>query len=213
MYDQCSASLRAVVVALVLTTCAGLRPRRVPLAHSRAMRSARAAGVTIKEAAGGKGLGAFTQRAITVGTWVAEYEGEVLTRAEVVVRYWGGFDEDDRYFAPTAADSSWLASRARRRVPTTGDYLFDLSGSLTFVGTRHEVFVDAEDVHRSGWTRFMNDADEHDCNLSTVVDRDATPFRLRFRATRDIEPGEELQYSYGDEYWQEAEESVDEKGE
>ena len=49
----------------------------------------------------------------------------------------------------------------------------------------------------------MNDSDEADpdCNVTTVVDRESFPTRLWFQAKRDIQPGEELQYSYGEEYW------------
>ena len=77
----------------------------------------------------------------------------------------------------------------------SGDFLFDL-GTL---------FIDGEDFHRSSWTRFMNDAEAGSfaANVDTAVDRDGAEPRLRFTANRVIAAGEELQYSYGADYWEE----------
>jgi len=38
-------------------------------------------------------------------------------------------------------------------------------------------------------------------NVVTNVDRNLAEPRLAFAALRDIAPGEELQYSYGNGYW------------
>ena len=158
---------------------------KLPYAHCRAMRSARAAGVRIAATAG-KGAGAYATAPIAARAHIAFYEGETCTRREVASRYWDGADA-------TAADVAWFRDRVRRRVPMTGDYLFDLGST----------FVDAEDFHRSNWCRFMNDAKNGTpaANVDTRVDRELAEPRLAFFAVRDIAPGEELQYSYGASYW------------
>ena len=161
---------------------------RLPYAHCRAMRTARASNVRIA-ATKSKGAGAYATEAIAAGARLGFFEGEACTRIEVAARYWGGSDA-------TAADVAWHEDRARRRVPTSDDYLFDLGST----------FVDAEDWNRSNWCRFMNDAEggTRAANVDARVPDAAAP-RLAFTANREIAPGEELQYSYGADYWDAAE--------
>ena len=182
-----AAAQKALLVAAIATEVA--QSARLPYSHCRAMRSARAAGVRIA-ATKGKGAGAYATAPIAAGAFVAFYEGETCTRAEAASRYWDGADA-------TAADVDWYRDRVRRRVPMTGDYLFDLGST----------FVDAEDFHRSNWCRFMNDAKKGTlaANVDTRVDRAMPEARLAFFAVRDIAAGEELQYSYGASYWDAAE--------
>lgn len=161
---------------------------RLPYAHCRAMRSARGANVRIA-ATDGNGAGAYATETIAAGALLGFYEGEACTRVEVAARYWVGSDA-------TAADVAWYNDRAHRHVPTTGDYLFDLGST----------FIDAEDFHKSNWCRFMNDAEggTRAANVDARVPDAAAP-RLAFPANREIAPGEELQYSYGADYWDAAE--------
>ncbi len=161
--------------------------------------SAVAAGMKIAPARG-KGLGGFCTAAIAKGATVGFYLGEILSSDEVEARYWATMKK-------RPADRRWARSRRQRGQGLTGDYLFDMGDDL---------FIDGEDADVANWCRFMNHAppDSLACNLETrhtkakllARDGETADPSLWFIALRDIAAGEELQYDYGDVYWEPEEE-------
>ncbi|KAI2494932.1 hypothetical protein MHU86_19577 [Fragilaria crotonensis] len=167
------------------------------------------------------GWGAMTLIRIPCGAWVGEYTGELLTRDQVFVRYWNtdhykntnedddddGNDDnhDDGWLENMKQlqqdDIEWIESRIQRNQGLSGDYLFDVGD---------DYFLDGEDSDVSGWCRFINHAEQgcYGCNLETRCSREVwngqciVPPRLWFVAQREIAPGEELLFDYGDNYWQ-----------
>ena len=146
----------------------------------------------------GKGMGAFATATITKGSTLGEYHGEVLTRRQVEARYWGTRKENKQ-------DRKWRKSRTARDQGLSGDYLFDVGNDL---------YIDGEDADVSSWCRFANHAEELDddssdsygCNAEVLRrlgwDQDGkAELRLFLVAIRDIEPGTEICYDYGGEYW------------
>eukprot|EP00956_Cyclotella_meneghiniana_P016378 scaffold25838_cov63-Cyclotella_meneghiniana.AAC.2 len=146
----------------------------------------------------GKGMGAFSTTTIIKGSTLGEYHGEVLTRRQVEARYWGTRKE-------TKHDRKWRKSRTARNQGLSGDYLFDVGNDL---------YIDGEDADVSSWCRFANHAEELDddsadsiaCNAEVLRrlgwDQDGkAELRLFLVAIRDIEPGTEICYDYGGEYW------------
>jgi len=98
-------------------------------------------GVSIGPSAG-KGFGVFATRRLVAEATVGDYIGERLTQRDV----------DARYFKPTEsvaepADLAWFASRARRDVSCTGNYVFKVADDL---------FIDSEDPTTAAWTRYLN---------------------------------------------------------
>ena len=146
----------------------------------------------------GKGMGAFSKVIIAKGATLGEYTGEVLTRKEVEARYWGTRKENKH-------DRKWRKSRCQRKQGISGDYLFDMGNDL---------FIDGEDADVSSWCRFANHADELNdeseddvaCNVEvrrrlSWDEDEQQQLRLFLVALREIEPGTEICYDYGGEYW------------
>lgn len=146
----------------------------------------------------GKGMGAFSTATIAKGATLGEYTGEILTRREVEARYWGMRKENKH-------DRKWRKSRCRRRQGISGDYLFDIGNDL---------FIDGEDADVSSWCRFanhaneLNDVGEKDdaCNVEvrrrlSWDEEEQQQLGLFFVALREITPGTEICYDYGEEYW------------
>jgi len=81
----------------------------------------------------------------------------------------------------------------KKRGVTSGAYLFGLSNGL---------YIDAEDVERSNFLRYIN----HGRSKANCVSRSAWDddfiSAIYFEATRRIEAGEELLVDYGDYYWE-----------
>ena len=168
-------------------------------------------GIDISPAPNGKGMGTFASVAIIKGDILGEYFGEILTRKQVEGRYWKTRSENKH-------DRKWRNSRKRRNQGISGDYLFDMGDDF---------FIDGEDADVSSWCRFANHADPgSDCNVEVrarvgtstadndITDADITDTtlpnkyddgdkhtRLYMIALVDIEKGVELQYDYGEEYW------------
>ena len=143
-----------------------------------------------------KGLGAFSTKPILKGEWIGDYEGEHMTEKQIRARFWD-------LEKPTKEDRRWKRSRKRRGQGMSGDYIFDLGD---------EIYIDAEDSDNSGWCRYMNHAADtsDECNVRTHHDDGGRVWsdgetsvmpKLWFTALRNIEPGEELLYDYGDDYW------------
>lgn len=152
---------------------------------------ARAMGIAILPASG-KGLGAFTQHALSVGCRLGSYTGEIYT-----ARQWNS--RINSKGPRLEEDSLWLQSRLRRGVPVTGDYILGFNA----------IFIDAQDPKFSNWCRYIN----HDSNPNLGLFRDCDeagkelsfPF---FYVIRSCEPGEELSFDYGDSYWEPGDQQI-----
>mmetsp|Transcript_25188 Transcript_25188/g.42756 ORF Transcript_25188/g.42756 Transcript_25188/m.42756 type:complete len:195 (-) Transcript_25188:313-897(-) len=173
-------------------------PRPIIPFNSFAHQSSFRDGFEIQPAPGGKGMGAFSTVIIAKGATLGEYTGEVLTRKEVEARYWGTRKENKH-------DRKWRKSRCQRKQGISGDYLFDMGNDL---------FIDGEDADVSSWCRFANHADELNdegeddvaCNVEvrrrlSWDEDEQQQLRLFLVALKEIEPGTEICYDYGGEYW------------
>ena len=120
----------------------------------------------------GRGEGLFAAGPIPRGTFVMDYLGEDFDEGSLAARYG----------TETREDSSETA------------YLLELNGVFGL----EPAFVDAVDVTKSNAARYIN----HDSspNLRKVKQR-FPDRRLRFYANREIAPGEELLFDYGETYW------------
>ena len=146
------------------------------------------------QAFAGKGLGVVTTTVISAGTTVGDYTGEILSVAQT-----------DRLYTPsnahlqTETDRAWTRSRMERGQTLTGTYLYGVATDpITHVTT---LFVDAEDEYVSSWTRFLNHDRQPNLRPKSLPAGLSGQPRIWFVAERDILPGEELTYDYGDNYW------------
>lgn len=166
------------------------RPAGERRAASRAMLSIGEAEVPVAiQDAGAKGLGVFATERIEAGVYVGEYEGEILSGRDIEVRYEGKG-------VPNAEDLAWRESREEREIGVTGDYIY---------GCGEDIFVDAEDSDLASWCRFINHApmDSEECNLQgkSLPKAYSGKPKVWFVTRRAIDPGEELHFDYGDEYF------------
>lgn len=124
--------------------------------------------------AGYKGLGLFTRNFIPKASFIGSYAGELLNVKEYTRRY------------PTGNST----------------YTFLLNKD---VQRRERLFLDAIDPLKSNPTRYINH-DNIEPNLEVTIEehvqktrgRKIKTFDVRFHAVRDILPGEELSFDYGD---------------
>jgi len=198
--------VRAVLLWCVALARALVPPRRVsrPLVGARLAavpaprpRDVGADGVVADAgvrvgASPGKGLGAFATRAFTADTVVGDYVGERMSQRDVDARY--------KRRDPTWRDRVWLASRAARGVTATGDYIFQVEPDL---------YVDAEDPKTANWCRYVNHSPDPNMRVKSLAYAFGGEPRVWFVATRDIAPGEELAFDYGDDYWFDDDDIVD----
>ena len=191
-------------------------PPGLPPSGCRAMKSAAASGFSIRPTDCGHGLGAFAMTAIKAGTILGEYEGESMTQEQVDARFWGKATqrggEGGGGGGGGGEDEAWKESRLSRGVGITADYLFEVEPGS---------FICGEDFDASNWCRFMNHAaTSESANNVRVHFDDATAEeeqlqefkaetaavsasnRLYFTARFDVAAGEELRYSYGNDYWE-----------
>lgn len=182
-----------------------------------------ACGVEVKQCVDheSKGKGAFAVRQIQAGAVVAVYAGEHLTQREHSVRHdasrsaAAGGPRPLPILRPlTGGEKAALEERRHRLEELTpetgapaggaangGAYTFGLlpdSTSAIFPG--RVAFIDAEDPRRSNWARYVNHAPEESQLCNTEPHIDATQKLVWLQATRDIAPGEEICFDYGDEY-------------
>jgi hypothetical protein len=165
----------------------------------------------------GKGLGVITNKAIKIGEFIGNYEGEIFPEDVKDRRYLKSLQH-----TLTDEDRAWLQSRLDRGQTVTGTYLYGVDldagnvykhfgrnkGENVEEEAPERIFVDAEDEYKSLWTRFINHASPPLDNLkpmSVPESYDGNP-RVWFMAKRDIEPGEELCFDYGEDYWLEGDE-------
>ena len=139
--------------------------------------------VEVRSAGPAKGDGLFATSAISEGAYLLDYLGEALDEEALYARFGDPAD-------PAA--------------PIGGPYVFELTA---------DTFVDGADPALSNLARYMNHApsDVQACNVrrEKVGGRDclvrlpgtACEPSVRFWAARDIAPGEELCFDYGEEYW------------
>jgi SET domain len=92
----------------------------------------------------------------------------------------------------------------------TGSYLYGVSMPATrtlngaVVVAADPIYIDAEDEYCSTWTRFLNHASslgKNNLNPKSIHESYNGQPRVWFIANRNIEPGEELCFDYGDDYW------------
>uniref|UniRef100_A0A914GVN7 Uncharacterized protein n=1 Tax=Globodera rostochiensis TaxID=31243 RepID=A0A914GVN7_GLORO len=123
--------------------------------------------IRIAPCANGKGVGVFASALIETGRFVVEYVGEVIGEEE-----------------------------ARRRIGTADaqqhNYLFTIREFIQ--GECRSTFIDAR--HKGNISRFINHSCEPNLALQVVRLGRQCPSLAMF-ASRDIQPGEELSYSYG----------------
>ena len=63
-------------------------------------------------------------------------------------------------------------------------------------------YVDAEDPKCSNWCRFINHAAEPNLRVKSLAFSGITmKHRVWFVSTREIQPGDELCFDYGEDYW------------
>lgn len=162
----------------------------------------------------GKGLGVITNEPIAKGELVGNYEGELMTEEVKDRRYLSSLEH-----TLTDEDRAWIQSRLDRGQTLTGCYLYGVSLEEEDIYKRFgqeeeddtppkRIYVDAEDEAESLWTRFLNHASPplNNVNPKSVPESfDGLP-RVWFMANRDIAPGEELCFNYGDDYWLEGDE-------
>ena len=137
------------------------------------------------------GFGAFATRSFEKEEIVGDYVGEKLTLREKDARYLGR-EQNWR-------DKIWLASRRARGVTASGTYIFQVDDDL---------FVDAEDPVHANWCRYINHHNDPNMRVKSLAYAFGGEPRVWFVATRDIAPGEELSFDYGDEYWVETDTHV-----
>ncbi|EOD05775.1 hypothetical protein EMIHUDRAFT_219861 [Emiliania huxleyi CCMP1516] len=137
----------------------------------------------------GKGHGVFAARHIPAEVSVGDYAGDILSQRDVEVRYEA---------APRAhalwceADEAWLRRRGALGIGCSGDYIFRVGD---------DTFVDSEEYATANWTRFLNHGADANLRVKSLLKgMDGRP-RVWFQALRDIEPGEELLWDYGESYW------------
>ena len=121
----------------------------------------------------------------------------VLSQSEIPNARTGVFTE-----LPIKCGSFLGSYRGRKYTPDDYASLVESGKLLSGYGFdvdsgRESIVVDASDLERSNWTRYMNCA--RNFNEENVYFKDEDG-KINFYALRDIEPGEELLFYYGDAY-------------
>eukprot|EP00978_Attheya_sp_CCMP212_P019224 scaffold53609_cov58-Attheya_sp.AAC.2 len=130
------------------------------------------------------GNGLFALQPIAQGTYLMDYEGEVLTETEYFLRYPDG---QGRYVAG---------------IPEPLPLLPDC-GPAAAAALSEPTYIDGSDPTTSNLARYMNSAPPEEKNGANVVWKKQR-FGVRsmhFYALRAMEAGEELCFDYGANYW------------
>ena len=177
---------------------------------------AAARGVEIRQCANvKKGMGAFATRKLIAGGVLGVYFGELLTMRQHVLRH--GWRLYQVAHKPTKAEQQEMCERESRLAALTSgqpsgganngsaycfslfpEALKDALGSTTL--PRRIAYIDCEDPNRSTWCRYVNHAPAGDPACNAIPRCDPVSALVWLEATRDIEPGEELHFDYGDVY-------------
>ena len=83
----------------------------------------------------------FALLPIPAGAWFGEYQGELLTEAQMDALYWKNDGDDNDHDGNSSdtdinmleEDRQWIESRKRTNQTLTGDYNFDVGGNLSLV--------------------------------------------------------------------------------
>ena len=161
-----------------------------------------------------KGMGAFATRKLIAGGVLGVYFGELLTMRQHVLRH--GWRSTRLRTNQPKQNSRKCVSESRDAALTSGQpsgganngsaYCFslfpealkDALGSTTL--PRRIAYIDCEDPNRSTWCRYVNHAPAGDPACNAIPRCDPVSALVWLEATRDIEPGEELHFDYGDVY-------------
>ena len=140
-----------------------------------------------------KGLGAFAEHRLPPGCAVGEYNGELLTLSAMHARYGtvAGYAAAD-----VTWHREWSEERRRRGVGISGRYCFKW-GSCPRTGRL--LIIDGEDPQYANWTRFLNHSAKRPCLSASRAMHAEVPV-IVFCSNREIEPGEELLFDYGEGY-------------
>jgi len=163
----------------------------------------------------GKGLGVISLTHIAKGEFVGEYKGELMTQEIKDRRY----PPSNRVYEQTKEDQQWIKSRIDRNQTLTGCYLFgitvppDCKAKDGTSQNESRIYIDAEDEHKSSWTRFINHASLPFSNIHPKSNHDGSGGslgspRVWFVANRNIQKGDEICFDYGDDYWIEGDDVV-----
>lgn len=121
------------------------------------------------------GQGLFTKIPLRRGSYLFDYEGEILTETDYFQRY------------------------------PTGDsrYVVEIPGRAWVWDETEPVYIDAADVEQSNLARFINSQPGPMSNIHRWKHRiNATAGKMHLYAARDIQAHEELCFDYGDQYWE-----------
>ena len=200
-------------------SAAGGRPGAVEAVHRRfppdidAATGLCADGRVRVAASPGKGLGAFAAASLAAGDALGFYSGEAIGLSELLTRYGDAAADPSSDLGAWERQHEWRERRRARGVGATGKYVYNAGASPE---TGRLVFLDAEDLAVSNWTRFVNHSADRpalEARVDWVVGpKDggggaeacggavATP-RVVFVVARGASPGEELHFDYGGSFF------------
>jgi len=129
-------------------------------------------GACVVGPAGAKGAGLFAAEHIRKGTYLFDYTGEHLSHAEYLARY--------------------------------PNMVSDYAAALKNPGTGEMSFIDGlVETKCVSPARWMNHDGQHpNVGRRSFFPPDGSAPRILMYAVRDIELGDEMQWNYGDGYWQ-----------
>jgi len=166
-----------IAIAFAAIRAVPVRVKTPPLGLSDGLEVCSALGPSGED----KGLGLFALRPMTKGTYLFDFEGEVISERELHRRY----DEKSTFLV----------------IP---DYVSKLTGPW---GVEEPIFVDASDPEQSNLARYMNDAPKGSIGCNTMQRRQrwcfgpqsATKGRaICYFLSRDVAKAEELSCDYND---------------
>ena len=153
----------------------------------------------------GKGLGAFAAQWMGPCRTVGRYVGEVYRGTSELHKRYGVLGDIPEEHAEW--QYAWSVARRASGVGVSGAYVVRVGACPQ---TAMQLYIDAEDPATASWTRFLNHAGKRpNLSMRKVGQPDGTP-DVRFIVVRQVHPGDELLFDYGDAYW-EAGDPIDEE--